>query len=317
MSATSTVLGLPETLQQILSELPPFDIIRCQRVNRTWHRYITDSPLLQYKAWLRNDYPDPIHHVKPDDLMVEDDSSATKDYETKRYLYNIAKHLNPVIVARIMEDVPRDPRFSFEPDKDIETHGFGGYFNFRPVLLQALVRWYNANKTSESKWSHLSLFRPEARRIAWEVPSSDDSSSPFRLEAKLNDDLDAKRHKKDYMGHDYVVNKRPGEPLFLTLDDLLANVEHLWEHWLDSERETHYLSHDSGGCDSYLGLPDSCISSNSDEENDEDEDEEMEEFGGKDKGCESDLESVKKLKRDRLEWKEEYYIDCCVRKASG
>jgi hypothetical protein len=313
MSATSTVLDLPEILQQVLSELPPFDIIRCQLVNRTWHRLIANSPLLQYKAWLRNDYPDPIYHVKPDDLMAEADSDVTKEFGTKRFLYNIGRHLNPVIVARVMEDIPRDPSYSFDPARDLEKYGFGGYFNFRPVLVQALLRWYNANKASEDKWTHVSLFRPEAHRLSWEVPGSDDSIFTFRLEAQHNEKPDAQRYARHFMGHDYVANKRPGEPLFLTLRDLLGNLERLWERWLDNEREIHYMSHEGGGCDS-VGLPDHSVSSDSD--GDEDMDEDMDDKEAEAEDCKLDLESAKWWARNRLNLGAEYYIDRCVRRAS-
>ncbi|KAF2443280.1 hypothetical protein P171DRAFT_432576 [Karstenula rhodostoma CBS 690.94] len=299
MAAASTVFGSPEILQQILSELPAFDIIRYQRVSRVWHKLIADSPLLQYKSWLRNEYPDPAQHVRDTDFIPWDrkyphGSEAARDHETKRYLSNITRHLNPIIVGRALEDIPRNAGSCFDPIQDMDKDGFGGYFNFRPVHIQALCQWYEANKDTESRWGHLSLYRPETRKISWDVPCTDDSGLPFSLKAKSNDD-------PDYTGNGVVVvNKRPGEPLFLTVGDLLANVGDLWEKWLDYERETHYLSHDGEGCDSSLGLPDDCISFDDNEDQEED----------------SKENKVLGTDRHIFEGISEYYIERCIRIAS-
>ena len=160
MSAASTVFEIAELLQQIISELPPLDIIQYQRVNHTWQKLITGSPILQYKAWLRNDYPDPTQHASPDDLVPELSlsdpnyrygSDAAAKYNHKRFLYNITKHLNPIIVTNILQDPPDDCRYCFDPIKNMATWGFGGYMSFRPVLLRALRQWYSAHKDSEVK----------------------------------------------------------------------------------------------------------------------------------------------------------------------
>ncbi|KAJ4348859.1 uncharacterized protein N0V89_010238 [Didymosphaeria variabile] len=309
MPAASAVFYIPELLEHIISELPPFDIIHYQRVNRTWHKLIADSPLLQYKAWLRNDFPDPTQHVQPDDLIPKlsaDDpnypyaSKAAKDYDTKRYIYNISKHLHPIIMANIMKDVPYDPSLSFDPAQDMDTWGFGGYFSFRPVLLRALRQWCEAHKSSEHVWGHISLYRPEARRINWDVSCSDDASIPFSLEARCNDDPNASRYSSDLIENETVVNKRPGEPLFLTLGDLFGRLDRLWNRWIDGERETHYLSHDGAGCDYDYGLPDYCLESSDEEDEDDEKDED------------------EKMERHKFGVKmtEEEHIDACVERAS-
>ncbi|KAF2638702.1 hypothetical protein P280DRAFT_520148 [Massarina eburnea CBS 473.64] len=104
MSAVSEVLGVTELFEQILSELPPLDIIRYQRVSRTWQNLIVESPLLQYKTWQRKDHSNP---VKADDLIpdlerkdfLRFDSEERKEYELPRFIYNVSKHLHPILVS--------------------------------------------------------------------------------------------------------------------------------------------------------------------------------------------------------------------------
>ena len=46
-SATNTALGITELLEAILEEVPPKDLLRCQRVCRTWKDTIDGSTKLQ------------------------------------------------------------------------------------------------------------------------------------------------------------------------------------------------------------------------------------------------------------------------------
>jgi hypothetical protein len=283
MAAASDVFSIAEILQQILSELPPLDIIRYERVNSTWRKLITGSPLLQYKSWLRNDYPDPAHHVRADDLIPEytdHDHDTEKDYENKRYIYNLSKHLNPIVVARIMQHPPEDPRFSFDPLSCMDKDGFGGYLNFCAILLRDLMQWYKNNKATEHIWGHMSLFRPDARRVSWETPTSGGAGIPFILEAVRTKNPDAKRYRAAYM-RGISVNKKTGKPLILTLSDLMGRLDDAWDAWIESEREEHYCSHDGGVCDFDQGIPsERCLESENEEdevEKHDDEDEENEE----------------------------------------
>lgn len=347
LSSPPDIFGIPEILQQVISELPPLDIIRCQRVNSTWQKFINDSPLLQYKAWLRDDYPDATQHVRPDDLIPEydrwaawhdrwaaehadiseddelgDEKPGSEDieipdlfeedpetgidlgnkdvemedaeegedtdsyttefdkeriYESKRLVYNISKHFHPIVVARFMEDVPSPSSHHYDPLQDMKQWGFGGSLHFRPVLIRALMRWYEIHKSSETKWGHMSLCRPPSRRISLETPCSDDAGIPFTLEARLDEERHGIRYDSDYRHHDYVAYKNPGEPLMLTLSDLMANLSQMWDEWIDSEHEIHYLSHDGSGCDYDKGIPGTgCL--NSDAEDEDDDDDEGEEW---------------------------------------
>jgi hypothetical protein len=283
MSAASAVFSIVELLQQILSELPPLDIVRCQRVDSTWKKLITGSPLLQYKAWLRNDYPDLAHRVRADDLIpeymegegIEDTDLALpelKALETKRFNYNISKHLNPIIVSTIMQRSPDMPRYWFDPLQDMEKDGFGGYFNFYPVLLCDLRRWYKKNRATEHLWGNMSLYRPDARKIRWEMPMTGDAGIPLRMEAVRTEDPEP--YSSDFFGNDVQVNRKSGEPLVLRLSDLMGRLDDAWHRWIDSEQEEHYCSHDGGVCDLNQGIPgESCLDSADDEDGEEEEDE--------------------------------------------
>lgn len=35
----------------------------------------------------------------------------------------------------------------------------------------------------------------------------------------------------------------------------MRNLDYAWSQWMDSERENHYLSHDTGVCDLNQGIP--------------------------------------------------------------
>jgi hypothetical protein len=252
MSAEPDIFSIVEILQAVLSELPPLDIIRCQRVNSTWKRVITDSPLLQFKAWLRNDYPDPSHRIRADDLMPPNRHTTEEGYHTKRYNYNVSKHLHPLVVARIMEHPPDDPRFEFDPLQNMQEDDFGGYLNLRPVLLRDLMRWYERNKATEHIWGSMSLYRPDARKVCWEIPITGGAGIPVDFEAVS---VTAEVYSCLYTGYRWEVNKAPGQALVLTVGDLMKKLDYAWNEWLDSEREEHYLSHDGQGCDFDKGIP--------------------------------------------------------------
>ncbi|PVH99200.1 hypothetical protein DM02DRAFT_615232 [Periconia macrospinosa] len=275
MPATSTALSITEILEQILSELPPFDILRFKRVNQKWHKIIRGSSLLQYKAWLREDYPDTAHLVRGDDLMPEsqDYSDIAKEYEMRRYVYNLSKHLHPIVVARIMKKPPQDPSYCFEPDKS-EENGYGGYLNLPPVLIRKLRKWYENNKHTEDEWGHMSLYRPHSRRIRWETPNSGGAGIPFEL------DVDFLIGKAS-IGHDNKSNEHRKRLDYLTLSDLFGALDRQWEEWLESERDEHFFSHDAGVCDLDMGLPaQSCLEYDSEDE-DEDEENERSQVGYK------------------------------------
>ncbi|KAH7387006.1 hypothetical protein DE146DRAFT_759405 [Phaeosphaeria sp. MPI-PUGE-AT-0046c] len=202
MSA-SAVFSVIEILQQILCELPPLDIIRCQRMNSIWKQLIADSPLLQYQAWLRDDVSDPAYRV--------------------RYISTISTHLHPIVVANIMKHLPKDPRFSFDPLNNMDLDGFGGYFNMSPVHLRDLMQWYERNKATEHIWGDMSLYRPEACRVCWEMPDSEGAGIPVRLEAVPTKVTDP---NSDYTGWGFEVNKKPAQSLVLTVGDLMRKMDY-------------------------------------------------------------------------------------------
>jgi hypothetical protein len=258
MSATSTALSIPEILEQIISELPPLNIVRCQSVNSTWERLIAGSPLLQYKAWLHNDCPDSIQHVRAEDLMpktldyLKYDDDAKKDFEKVCYIHNVSKHLHPILVSRDMHYMPEDPSCDhFDPLLEMDEYGYGGSFRFRPILIRDLAKWYAKHKSTEHIWGHMSLYRPEAREISWELPGSERGWIPLHLEAVHDEDPD----HEFYTTPSGQVSKRPGQPLVLTLSDLMRRLDVAWERWLESEGQEHFLSHDGAGCDFDQGIP--------------------------------------------------------------
>lgn len=263
MSAVSKVFCIPELLEQILSSLPPLDIIRYQSVNYTWHRLIAESPLLQYQAWLRRDCPDPAHEVQDEDFEIipcNEDCSLDEEieYTMRAVTQSMRKHLNPVAVACFQEAMPLCP----EDDWD------GKFINLRPGYLRNLVGWYEAHKTWEDIWGNMSLCRPDVSAIQSSTGTSTHAGISFKLEAQHS--TDPKHTNLVAWG---VSHKRPGEPLILTLRDLLRSVEGQWESWLESERDDHWNSHDGAGCDYDCGLPsDSCL------DHDEIEDEQSREY---------------------------------------
>lgn len=274
MSAASHVADVPELLEQILSHLPPLDVIRLERVSRTWHYLITKSPLLRYTTWRSNSYPGTTKpKVIPSSQFPEPerDESESDEYHLKDYLYKVSTHLHPVFVSCILKAVPADPRFSFRLPGEERSDDIG-YFSLRPKLLRELVRWYKLNSGTEAQWGGMSLYRLGMRQVAFEIPLSDGAGIPFHLEAT---------HEKHPWGQKGKwgdkrwgkIGKEPGEELFVTLGDVLREVEGQWDEWLDGEVEVHYLSHDEGPCDYDRGMPgDGCLESGDEDDDDDDED---------------------------------------------
>ena len=277
MTAASTTFSIAEILQLILSELPPLDIIKCRRINSSWKRLIDDSPLLQYRSWLRNDYPDPAQHVSAYDLKsapsIGDPGYDEEEESNSSFYYNVSKHLNPVIVACIEEINPTSLDYWFDPTKNMETDGFGGYMHFPPTLLHALMQWRDRNASSQHVWGSMSLYRPNARKMCWEIPTSGGAGIPFHMEAVPKDDPNAGTYSHCYAANDVSVNKIAGQPLFLTLGDLVGRLDMEWHRWIDSEQEEHYCGHDGGVCDLEEGIPgDGCLESDNEEDDGDDED---------------------------------------------
>jgi hypothetical protein len=249
MSAALTVFHIPELLEHILSELPPLDIIRYQSVNYTWQRLIADSPLLQYKAWLRRDCLDPAHEVQEEQFEIapfsEDyNMDEELDHTMRAISHSMSKHLNPVVVACFMKAIPVSPEYDWD----------GGFLPLRPGLLQALTRWHEAHEASEDRWGHMPLCRPSVSAIRSETMTSTRGGIPFNLEAQHSSDP-----KEANLVAWGVSHKRPDEPLDLTLRDIMQAVEDQWEEWLQFEKDLHWNRH-RVGCDYDVGLPsDKCL----------------------------------------------------------
>ena len=181
------------------------------------------------------------------------DEEKQNTYEQERFRYNVSTHLNPVLVRIIMKHVPDDPRFCF----DLEPKSYGGdergpYYSFRPDVLRDCLHWFEKHEDSMDQWGGMSLYRPDVKKINWEIPCSDDSGIPVQIEATPGDGDEGK----------------------VTLEDLMTQVGYLWLRWQESETETHYLSHDAGECDLDQGFPQYCLESSDDEEGDEDDEDE-------------------------------------------
>lgn len=95
---------------------------------------------------MRDEPPDASQYVRPDDLTghatKQDNQECNKDHDMKCYLYNISRHLNPIVVPEIMRNPPRDPRDPFNPLKTMEQTGFGGSLTLRPVVIRKVKQWY-------------------------------------------------------------------------------------------------------------------------------------------------------------------------------
>jgi hypothetical protein len=111
-----------------------------------------------------------------------------------------------------------------------------------------------------------------------------DAGIPLNFEAVRNEDPDAGKNSMVYFGNDVQFIKRPGQPLFLTLSDLMGRLDAAWLRWVESEHEEHYFSHDGEGCDFDQGIPpENCLVSDNEEDGEEGHDEGEEEmtFGTK------------------------------------
>lgn len=268
--AASSVLGIAELLEQILSELPPPDIFRCQRVSKTWYELITNSPLLQYKSWLRNDHSDPAQHVRANDLILDAEIEAEdygSDYDAqydaevehhdKCYRYNISRHLHPVFAACFMKypSTYFEDSFLINPNENMKGE-FWARLPMNSVILRALIDWYQKNKDSEHIWGHISLCRPSVSKVKWGLSNSDGSGSSTDLEARYTENM----KPEGYSAYSPTVDKEPGTPLVLTVSDILKRLGDEWEAWLYVEHENHYFSHDGEGCNFSVGVPpESCL----------------------------------------------------------
>lgn len=315
MSATSAALSVIEILEQILSRLPPLDIIRCKQVDRTWCALITHSPLLQYKSWLRNDCPDPTRRTKAT-YPLSDFFKPDKD--GTRYTYLISKHLHPIFAAAALENSLSEYRrtYSFElfkPDGSLD------YFTLRPVVMRPLLKWYAANKHTENAWGHMALFRPHAESLNWETSMTDGAGVPFHL------NVESCRRPNFFSPAD---EKPEEQPPFLTLSDLFRVLGRHWRNWVDAENETHYLSHDGEGCDVDEGMPgDLCLKryyriggyEDSDEDTEDDEDDEEEKSEHEDYVEDEEVKTLKEKMSDSelLDHFREEYLCRCMEDASA
>lgn len=280
MSTSPSVFTILELLEKILSELPPLEIVQRQRVNSTWRDLIASSPLLQYHTWQRNDILDPVYRILSEDFMPNEELSYSKiiarDYDPyKWYIDNLSRHVHPIVVARDMQSCPQGPSDSFDPLRNMAEDGFGGYFEFRPILIRELMAWYKRNKATEHIWGRMSLCRPGARVVHWEASDSTGNTVPrmklqaVRIECPDNELCPAKQGSNETL-----VYKHPGQPLILTLSDLMGWLDHAWHLWLEAEHQEHdfWYSNDSG-CMGDKGIPrEECLRSDNGEEEIDDED---------------------------------------------
>lgn len=249
-ASTSSVLHVAELLELILAELPPVDIFRCQRVNKSWYNLITQSTLLQYKSWLRDDHPDSAHRVRVDDLVLELDEETkgeldyeeVEKYESEAFEYNTSRHLHPVIAARVNGgyNTELEDSILIDPNQD-PRHGFQASLPMNPMIIREILNWYEQHKGSERKWGHISLFRPEVYMVCWGLSFSDKGGMSIEVRAKENSD------------HQEMTGRSTGS--VLTVGEFVRRLSKIWEAWIEEEHEVHYLSHDGPACDLDRGIP--------------------------------------------------------------
>jgi hypothetical protein len=203
-----------------------------------------------------------------------------REHEMKRFIYDVSTHLNPIVVARIMQNLPEDPQYQIDDDLNL---------SLRAVLIRDLRQWYVRNRSSEHIWGNMSLYRPETRRIEWEISTSGDAGVSFHIEVAREEDF------RGWTGHSSTrtqIKKDLGQPLVFTLSDLMGKLDQAWEAWIDAETDEHYLSHDGAGCDFDLGIPGTgCLDPPKDEDEDSEEEEgEEEEYESETFGCRMTME---------------------------
>jgi hypothetical protein len=204
--------------------------------------------------------------------MFFDDECDDWDSKLDSYVHNISRHLNPIVVASIMEYPPDNVSFIFGMPS-INGYGFtfdlnkhSGYLDMRPIILRDLKNWYQKHKASENVWGTMPLYRPDARKIAWELGTSEGAGIPFVLEAVHDPDLFLDDRILTYEDPLHV-KKATEKSTYLTLSDLMQRLGDEWRNWIDSEREEHYLSHDGAGCDFDQGIPgDGCLESDQEDD---------------------------------------------------
>ena len=149
MCAQDRVMRVAELLELILSNLPSTDIFRYQRVSKAWHQLITQSPLLQYKSWLRDDCTGSAHHVQFNDPIPElernyykSDGETDREERLKVFDDHMTRHLHPV-AARIVQHRSRYPHGSviIDPNQDPKEE-VQASLPMEPQILRALMNWY-------------------------------------------------------------------------------------------------------------------------------------------------------------------------------
>ena len=70
ISASSKVLGIPELLENVLSQLPARDLLLCECINKTWHAVIKNSNTLQEKLFYECDLVTLTNDMDGSDLEI-------------------------------------------------------------------------------------------------------------------------------------------------------------------------------------------------------------------------------------------------------
>jgi hypothetical protein len=205
--------------------------------------------------------------VQAADLKTVEYVPGGWDSELDCFFYNVSEHLNPVVVASIMENPPSDASFTFGKyggtgcgySYSFDPHAHSKKFDMSPIILRSLRSWYEQNKASEYVWGAMPLYRPDARKISWVLKVSGGGGIPFGLKA-VHGPESVPDDRTLIFDDPILVEKATEESTYLTLGDLLQRVEDVWNDWIESEQEEHDLSHDGLGCDLVRGIPgDFCL----------------------------------------------------------
>ena len=70
ISASSKVLGIPELLENVLSQLLARDLLLCECINKTWHAVIKNSNTLQEKLFYKCDLVTLTNDMDESDLEI-------------------------------------------------------------------------------------------------------------------------------------------------------------------------------------------------------------------------------------------------------
>ncbi|KAH9884752.1 hypothetical protein F4778DRAFT_762483 [Xylariomycetidae sp. FL2044] len=247
-SAAAKVLAITELLELILSELPPLALIRSQAVCRTWQQLIANSPMLEYAMWMtfETDYP---HPASDDDLIPplkltpeqEDRSSAAfvdddarQAYDRKRYISNISRHLNPIIVQIVLKHLPEHTHVEFDWKHSVGLKMMANRFHLHADVLYGLIDWSLEHQGSINHWRHMSLMSPFTGAIDWTM------NNTIRRQGQ------GRRIQYSFTHH------------VLTLDDLMFALYWACERWEHQESVIHWQGHTEGYCDLDRGYPKDC-----------------------------------------------------------